>query len=177
MLIAIAHIAGSILATIAIWVVVFLLDAWHRQRNSKLPLQELSTRSGIAFDELCDEKHIAQTVEFLSDRFSNERFGNRLSDLCGCLLVAWGWLGSLLQIGILVGVVWSTATESLNDAMYAWSIPATAIFFCVAAALCSFLCRLLTGRFPGQAKASRKGLAEIMSARQSPSRYGLTESE
>jgi len=162
MLTAIAHIVGAILATVALSVIAFLIGMWQRERFSKSTLQEIATRLGIPVDDLNDEKHVSKAVEFMSERFSNDRFSNRLSDLCGWLQASWGWLGALLQLGLLVGVIWVTVTDSLENAIYAWGVVAEGLFFWGMGALFGFLCRLLTGRFPGQARQVRKGLAELL---------------
>ncbi|MNP36030.1 hypothetical protein D3C76_1293870 [compost metagenome] len=109
-----------------------------------------------------DEKHVSKAIEYMSERFSNDRLSNRLSDLFGWLRAAWDWLGSLLQIGILVGVIWFTVTDALTNAIYAWSIVAIGLFFWIASMLFTFLCRLFTGRYPGQAKQARKRLVELL---------------
>jgi len=162
MLTAIAHIVGAILATGALGVTALLIGMWHRERFNKSTLQEIATRLGIPVDDFNDEKHIAKAVEFMSERFSTDRFSNRLSDLCGWLQSSWSWLGALLQLGLLVGVIWLTVTDSLENAIYAWGVVAEGLFFWVTGALFAFLCRLLTGRYPGQARQVRKGLAELL---------------
>lgn len=165
MLIAILHIAGAIFGTIALGVIVFLISSWEIERNNRAVMQDLSIRLGVAVEDLSDEKLSPRIVELTSERFSNDRFSNRFSDLCGAVRTVWDWLGSLLQIGTLVGVVWMTVTESLTNAVHAWWIVAIGVFFWIAAVLFALLCRLLTGRYPGQAKKARKGMAEFLSAR------------
>lgn len=165
MLIAILHIAGAIFGTIALGVIVFLISSWEIERNNRAVMQDLSIRLGVAVEDLSDEKLSPRIVELTSERFSNDRFSNRFSDLCGAVRAVWDWLGSLLQIGTLVGVVWMTVTESLTNAVHAWWIVAIGVFFWIAGVLFALLCRLLTGRYPGQAKKARKGMAEFLSAR------------
>ncbi|MBU0521106.1 MAG: hypothetical protein KKC24_20005 [Gammaproteobacteria bacterium] len=165
MLIAILHIAGAIFGTIALGVIVFLISSWEIERNNRAVMQDLSIRFGVAVEDLSDEKLSPRIVELTSERFSNDRFSNRFSDLCGAVRTVWDWLGSLLQIGTLVGVVWMTVTESLTNAVHAWWIVAIGVFFWIAGVLFALLCRLLTGRYPGQAKKARKGMAEFLSAR------------
>jgi hypothetical protein len=162
MVTAIAHIVGAILATVALGMITLLIGMRHREKFSRTTLQEIATRLGIPVTDLDDEKHISKTVEFMSERFSNDRFSNRLSDLCGWLQISWFWLGALLQLGLLVGVIWITVTDSLDNAIYVWGVVAEGLFFWVTGALFTFVCRLLTGRYPGQAKQVRKGLSELV---------------
>jgi hypothetical protein len=77
----------------------------------------------------------------------------------------WGWLGLLLQIAVLLGVIWYTFTESAETAVYAWFIVAISLFFWTASVVFSLVCRLLTGRYPGEAKQARKSVAEFLNAR------------
>lgn len=165
MLIALLHIAGAILGTVAFGVLVLFIASWEIERNNRAYMQDLAIRLGVAVEELTDEKLSSKIVEVTSERFSSDRFSNRLSDLCGGVRTVWVWLGSLLQIGALLGVVWYTATESLTNAIYAWWIVAIGVFFWIAGVFFSLVCRLLTGRYPGQAKKARKGMAEFLSAR------------
>ncbi|MFZ6046765.1 hypothetical protein ACFW0H_11630 [Pseudomonas sp. CR3202] len=165
MLIAIVHIVGAMLATVTFGVIVLLISSWELERNKKAELQDLATKLGVAVEDLADEKLASRVVELTCERFSNDRLSNRLSDLCGLLRTAWDWLGSLFQIGILLGVVWFTVTDSLTNAIYAWWIVAIGLFFWIAGVLFALAYRLLTGRYPGQAKQARKAMAEFLSTR------------
>lgn len=165
MLIAILHIVGAILGTIAFGVIVLLISSWEIERNNRALLEDLALTLGVAVEDVTDEKHSSKIVALTSERFSNDRFSNRLSDLCGVVRTAWDWLGSLLQIGTFLGILWFTVTESLTNAIYAWWIVAIGVFFWIAGVLFALACRLLTGRYPGQAKKARKGMAEFLNAR------------
>jgi hypothetical protein len=165
MLIAILHITGAIVGVIAFGAIVLLISTWEIERNSRALSQDLAIKLGVAVEDLADEKLTPKIFELTSERFSNDHFSNRLSDLCGVLRTAWGGLGSLLQIVTLVGVIWITVTESVANAVYAWWIVAIAVFFWVVNVLFALACRLLTGSYPGQAKKTRKELAKFLSAR------------
>lgn len=165
MLIAILHIVGAVLVTFVFGVIVLFISSWEIERNNRALLQDLAITLGVAVEDVTDEKHSSRIVELTSERFSNDRFGNRLSDLCGVVRTAWDWLGWLLQICTFLGIVWYTVTESLSNAINAWWIVAIGVFFWIAGVLFALTCRLLTGRYPGQAKKARKGVAEFLSAR------------
>jgi len=81
----------------------------------------------------------------------------------------WGWLGLLLEAAVLIGVVWYTITDNLDTAVFAWVIVAIALFFCITVVVVSLICRLLTGRDPGQAKLARKFMAEFLKSRRKSS--------
>jgi hypothetical protein len=165
MLIAILHIGGATLATIAFGVIVLFVSSWEIEKNNKAELQDLAIKLGVAVEDLADEKLTSRVIELSSERFSNDRLSNRLSDLCGLLRTAWDCLGSLLQIGTFLGVVWFTITESLANAIFAWWIVGIGLFFWIVGVLFALACRLLTGRYPGQAKQARKATAEFLSIR------------
>jgi len=165
MLIAIAHLVGALLATAALGVATLFISSWELKRNNKAEWIDVATRLGVAVEDLDDENLVPRVVELTSERFSNDRLSNRLSDLCGLVRTAWAWLGSLLQIGTFLGVAWFTATESLTNAASAWWIFGIGLFFWITGMLFGLSCRVLTGRYPGQAKQARKAMAKFLSTR------------
>src|SRR5262249_26064052 len=125
---------------------------------------ELALKLRVPVTELEKEELIPKIVEVQAERFSNDLLRNRLSDFCGVIRTIWGWLGSLLQIGVLLAVIWYTFSDR-SAAVFAWSIVGIGLFFSITAILFSFLCLLLTGRYPGQAKAARKAVSEYLNSR------------
>jgi hypothetical protein len=161
-LIAIGHIVGALIALVAFGVGILMLAGLEIERNRKSALQEASLSLGIPVSELDNPEHQAKVVQFVATRFSSELLRNRLSDLCGWVQMSWGWLGTLLQAGILLGVIWYTVTDDLSNSVYAWWIIAVAVFFWISSVLFALACKLLTGRFPGQARQARKMLADAI---------------
>jgi hypothetical protein len=164
-LIALAHIIGSILAVLVLGLIIMLIAAWEASRNRKRALEEASIRLGVSVEELDNEELTPKVLQLSSERFSSELLRNRISDLCGIVRTLWGWLGSLMQIVVLIGAVWYTVTDSLDTAVYAWFIVGIGIFFWVASVIFSLLCHLLTGRYPGEAKQARKAMAQLREIR------------
>jgi hypothetical protein len=164
-LIAIGHIFGALFALVALGIGILALAGWESGRNRKFALQEMSLSLGIPVDELDNAEHEAKVVQFVAARFSSELLRNRLSDLCGWVRTGWGWFGTLLQTGILLGVIWYTVTDDLSNSVYAWWIIAVAFFFWISSVFFALACKLLTGRFPGQARQARKMLAEAVEQR------------
>lgn len=68
----------------------------------------------------------------------------------------------LIQVGVLLGVLWYTFTDDLSNGVHAWWIIVIAFFFSVSSVLFALICKLLFGRFPGQARQARKMLAEVV---------------
>jgi hypothetical protein len=161
-LIAIGHIAGALIALVAFGLGILMLSGWEIERNRKSALQEMSLDLGIPVGELDNDEHQAKVAQFAATRFSSELLRNRLSDLCGWVQTGWGWLGTLLQAGVLLGVIWYTITDDLSNSVHAWWIIAVAFFFWITSVLFALTCKLLTGRFPGQARQARKMLADAV---------------
>lgn len=165
LLIAIAHIVGSILAVLVLGFFIMLIASWETDRNRKQALEETSIRLGVAVEDLDNEELTPKILQLSSERFSSELLRNRISDLLGVIRTMWGWLGSLLQVAVLLGVVWYTITDSLETAIYAWFIVGISLFFWIASVFFSLVCRLLTGRYPGEASQARKAVAQFLKNR------------
>ena len=167
-LIAIGHIVGAVFVSIIIGMVILFISSWEQERNLKAAMEELSVRLGVPIVDLEDdeniEKYTPKIIQISLDRFSDELFKNRLSDLCGFIRTAWDLLGNIVQVLILRAVAWYSFTDTLDIAVYAWLINVIIVVFLVVSVLFALLCKLLTGRYPGQAKAARKFLANCVNS-------------
>ena len=129
-------------------------------------LQDASLALGIPASVLeTDDSQVPMFIEYLAQRFSSELLSNRLSDLCGALRTAWGWLSSLIQFGTVVTVFWLMFTKGAETAVGMWIAPAVAMFFWLVSIAFSLTCLVLTGRYPGQAKGVRKVIAVAIEQR------------
>lgn len=166
MAMAIVHMVGALGVTFAFGLLVLVIGAWELDRVQKRRLQDVSIALGVPIASLeNDESLVPRVLEYSSRRFSGELLRNRLSDLCGILRTVWGWLSTLVQIGIVGGVAWLMYSEGRDNAVYMWSVLAVAVFFWLASVAFSFSCLLVTGRYPGEAKAARKNLAAVIEQR------------
>ncbi len=159
-LIAIAHIVGSIIALLAFGFVVLFIGGWGGEKIQKQVAEEASIKLGISIEDLDKDEHAKKVLKLSSEKFSSELFANRISDFCGVISTIWGWLSNIVQAVALIAVIWYTFTDSTEHAVYAWFILGISIFAWLVSVLFSLTCRLLTGRYPGQAKATRKTTAE-----------------
>lgn len=159
-LIAIAHILGSIIALLVFGFVVMLIGGWEADRIQKQVAEEASVALGISVEDLDKEENARKLLKLSSEKFSSELFKNRLSDLCGLIRTVWGWLSNIVQAVVLIGVLWYTVTDSAGNAVYAWFLVGISFFSWLISVIFSLMCKLLTGRYPGQAKAARKIAAE-----------------
>jgi hypothetical protein len=158
-LIAIGHILGAFVGLIMFGLAVLALAAWEAEKIRKTALEELSVEIGIPVSDLEKPEHQPALLRFLSSRFSSELLRNRLSDLCGWIRLGWGWIGLLCQAALFLWVIYLTVTDDLSNSVSAWWVIAVALFFWITSAVFALVCKLLTGRFPGQAREARKSLA------------------
>jgi hypothetical protein len=165
-LIAIGHIVGAVVVLVAFGISTLMLAGWESERNQKTALQEASLALGIPVDHFDNTEHQETIIQFAAERYSSELLRNRLSDLCGWIQTGWGWASNLLQVGVLLGVIWYAVTDDLSNGVYAWLIIGIALFFWISSVIFGYACKLLTGRFPGQARQARKLLAQTIGKRQ-----------
>jgi hypothetical protein len=167
MLTAIAHIFGTIGAVLALDVVFLAVSAWETGRLEKARVAEVSIYLGLPVGEINDERHTEKLMRFSAERFSSELFQNRLSDFFGLIHSGWGWCSNASQVCVFVGVVLCSLSDA-SFAVHSWwvvVIKFTHFFTTITSAL---LCRLLTGRYPGEAHQARKQLANLWQVRRSP---------
>ncbi|MEJ1372597.1 MAG: hypothetical protein RPU32_12560 [Candidatus Sedimenticola sp. (ex Thyasira tokunagai)] len=164
-LIAIAHILGSIIVVVIFGFIALLIVAWETDRNKKRVAEEMSVSLGVQIDDLDSEELIPKILQFSSEKFSSELLRNRLSDFCGLIRTLWDWLGTLSQAIVLLAVIWFTIIENNENAVFAWFIVGIAVVFWLVSVIFSLVCKLLTGRYPGQAKQARKAAAEWVKER------------
>jgi apolipoprotein N-acyltransferase len=164
-IIAVAHIVGSVFAVFIIALIGVSIASWETERNHKHFFEDISAKFGVAVDELESEEMIPRIIQFSSERNSSELLKNRLSDFCGVVLTVWGWLGGLIEAAFFIRIVWLTITKNLDEAVFAWYVVGIMLFFAFVSVAFSLICRLLTGRYPGQAKEARKAIAELLKTR------------
>jgi hypothetical protein len=163
---AIVHVVGALGLTFAFGLLVLFIAAWEQERVQKRRLQDASIALGVSVASLeNDEELIPRLLQYSSQRYSSELLRNRVSDLCGPLRTAWGWLSTIVQVCIVGGVCWSMYTEGAQSAVVMWSVLAAAIFFWLTSVAFSFACLVLTGRYPGEAKMARKSIAAVIEQR------------
>lgn len=67
-------------------------------------------------------------------------------------------LMNTIQALVIVAVLWYAATDSTENAVYAWLLVGISIFSLMASVIFSLTCQFLTGRHPGQAKWAREAV-------------------
>lgn len=163
---AIVHVVGALAASFAFSLLVLFIGTWEQERSRKRRMQDASIALGVPATLLeTDESFAPRIVQYASHRYSDERLGNRLSDLCGTLRTAWGWLSNLLQVGIILGVGWLMYVDGAGSAAYMWCVLAVPVFFWLVSAGFSLVCLVLTGRYPGEANIARKSIANAIEQR------------
>jgi hypothetical protein len=164
LIIAVAHILGTLIALYAFESGVLALYGWELERNQRVAAEEISIALGIPVENLANPENVPKVVRFNAERFSSDLFLNRVSDLCGWVQVGWSWLARLLGVGVLLGTIWYSFTDGPQNAIYAWLAIPIAIVFSITSILFAIVCKLVTGRFPGQARQARKELAQYINS-------------
>lgn len=163
---AIVHVVGALVASLAFGFFVLFIQEWEKKRVKRRRMQDASLATGVPVAILeTDDSQVPRLIEHWSHRYSSELLSNRLSDLCGALRTAWGWLSSLVQGGVIVTVAWMMLTEGAENAAGMWLVPVVGAMFWLASIAFSFMCLVLTGRYPGEAKAARKVIAAAIEQR------------
>lgn len=162
MVVAVAHIAGSLVAQSILGLFWFMALRWIDEREQTALMQSMALDLGVKLDGHDDEEVTARAQRWMIARYSSELFRNRFSDLCGVARTVWDWLGLATVAGIFIIVLWLTFTSSLTDATGAWLIIPVWLGFAVTSVVFSIACKVITGRYPGQARASRKSLTKLL---------------
>ena len=158
MLIAIFHLAAATIVSGAIGIFVFLLSVYEATRNQKRQFAELSLTHGVALPDLDSGRLPSEFVRLLSMRYGSDLLQNRISNFAGTIRTLWGWIGFAINSVISVAVLWFTFAKDYGIAPLMWSIVGIQLFFFLASVAFSLVCKLATGRYPGEAKQSRDAL-------------------
>ncbi len=160
MLIAFAHIIGSLISIAILTILINKFNVWKILRIEAKMLESLSVELGIIItkDNFNDKGVEQKITQHLSDRFSDELIKNRIPDFIGTLLTIWIWIGEFVSFAILITTLWNSFSENSEYAIYAWFIVGVSILFWIVSVISSIVCKIITGRYPGQAKAARKEL-------------------
>jgi hypothetical protein len=166
-LVAIAHLIGAVLAYFVLGIAAGMGWVLWQQRIRQKSYEELSGRFNIPASQVQseDDENSPRMLQYFAERSSSELLRNRLSDFCGVLLVAWNILGLVATLGWFLLIAWSTFTENKNDANQVWWLFAINLVFVLIAIAFWGICRLLFGRYPGEARRLRKYLAQVVKAR------------
>ena len=163
MVIAILHIVGALLVTLGLGVPALMFQTRLSARDDQRLMEECAMALGVDIDSLGAESVLPKVTKLSAERYSSELLRNRLSDLCGAIRKLWGWVGLLAQAVTIVGVAWFTLTEDLNNAPFAWFLVGVWVFFWITDLVFTYACKILTGRFPGQARMARERLVDHLS--------------
>lgn len=156
MLIATGHIVGALLLTIFIWVVSVEFEKWLVARMGSISPAQVAAELRVSVEDL----ESPDQIEILLRPYRNDLFVNRLSDFAFVLKEVWFWFGAVVTFWVVIFVLWNTAFGDRSSAVLAWAAPALTLFFLISLLIGDFVCRLLTGRNPGEAKQKRRVAAE-----------------
>ncbi len=161
-IIAIGHIIGAIVVHQIIALPFLFIDQWLRKLSQNKLSQEISIKLGIPISELDNKEHQERIIQYRAEKCSPELLRNRLADLWYWIEIGLAWIGLILLVCFLLGVIWFTITDNLSNAVYAWFIIAAWFLLWMSAHISSYACELITGRKPGEPSQTRKHLSEII---------------
>jgi len=164
-LVATAHIGGAVVATFVLGFFLSRGIAALQARRTRRWLGEAALTLGVPAEELESPANLEALVKYSHARFTNELLRNRLSDFLGQVLRVWGWFGIFVQAVLIAWVIYATVTGGARNAPYAWLVLVVEVLGDGVALAAGFVCRLLTGRDPGQAYRARAFLSKTAGAR------------
>lgn len=158
--ISVINIVGALVAYAGTSLLIFWITGWFSERSQYSELEDISLKLGIPLAELKNDEKIQvyykEIMKYSASRYSSELFINRFSDFCGDIRTLWNWVGRLAIASLFLLCVFHTYSDDLDHSSKAWLIIPLLLFFWIINVFFSITCRLLTGRFPGQAKIARK---------------------
>lgn len=142
----------SLLAGVAfLFFSVFLnakINDWLKNRNIKSMCRNLCVRA-----DSTDETDVERCWAYMIKRYSDELAPNRISNFIGILINGASWLVSILCIAFYIFFIcWSIYNSDYSNPFVLWIPISIDIVFQLAFLLISFVCFLLFGRFPGEAR-------------------------
>jgi hypothetical protein len=153
--VAFLHVVGALALTLGIWYGQFLLAERQGKRVKTRFRLDAALALGVPVSALDGVEVESRLIQYVAQRYQSELFRNRVSDLCGSLNAALGWL-QLTVLVVATGVVaWMLIGGGSEKAMGMWFVPAVAMFFGAVSLSLTLICYTLTGRYPGEAEKMR----------------------
>lgn len=162
MVVAATHIVGSLVVQSILGLLWFLAMRWVDEREQTAILQSMALDLDVKLDGQIDGEVTSRAQRWMIARYSSELFRNRFSDLCGFIRTILDWLGLASVVAIFAIVLWLTFTSNLGDARGAWLIIPIWLGFAVTSIVFVLVCKVITGRYPGQARTARKSLTKLL---------------
>lgn len=157
-IVAILHIGGALLAAMVLAFAILVVGAWLQNVATSRGSEEAALKLGVEKEDLTSPSNLPSLIQYSTSKYSHELFRNRISDFLGVLLTIWNWLGLILEVTVLGWAIWATIFDSTELAIFAWLAPSIALFFWLTAMLVTSCCKIILGRYPGEAMQARKGM-------------------
>lgn len=154
-----AHVAGSLVAWLALGVVFSVIDAKVRNGIGARELDMIALRLGVSRDDLDELSGSSAFKMAVLERNSPDLMRNRMSDALGLLSTFVGIFGVLAIIAAVIATAVVTWEDGARGLVISWAVPAITILYLIASLSISAVCYIVTGRAPGQASATRKAIA------------------
>lgn len=170
-LIALGHVVGAALLLIAFDIYIEKLRNLIQKNANKKIIEETAATLCVQVSEIDEEySQVAykkflhgnskedgglseKHFQYLWGRYSDNDFKNRFSDMAGTVVAIIGKIGDVIKILLALYIVFI-----VGEANLIWYVIPVSIVAWIAIFFIDFVCRLLTGRFPGEAKNYRQWL-------------------
>lgn len=145
-----------------VWIVLGVLVAWlgkfEKEWQGKRQLEAAALSLGVPVKTVESDAERERLRKYLSERFSGDLFVNRISDFCGTCRLIFSWGSLLMQTILFVAGAWSALTGGVDAGLLAWFAPIVYIVTVFYVSAFSYVCKIVTGRFPNQPREVRKVL-------------------
>lgn len=147
-----------------VWLVLGALVAWlgkfEKEWQGKKQLEAAALALGVRVKSVESDAERERLRMYLSERFSGDLFVNRISDFCGTCRLIFTWGSLLVQVVLFVVAAWSAFTDRVDAGLLAWAAPVVYIVTVLCVFAFSYVCKIVTGRFPNQPREVRKALIQ-----------------
>jgi hypothetical protein len=161
-----------IITLILVFIAILILDFcwyvfiyWESDKNQKESVVEAMLALKIPPDEAYSEESLQVIYRYISEKYSSEFIKNRFSDFCGSIRMVWDLIGALFRYAFIIILIWKAISEDNMQIFNALFAIVVALFFFIPSLIFSLFCKVLTGRYPGQARKSRSLVVDAILTR------------
>ncbi|MEY0958839.1 hypothetical protein AB7188_08015 [Providencia rettgeri] len=146
----------SIICSIGIYLGLSILSAYIANKR-EIKLAATTCREAGVHPDSQSDIDVKTYRHYLVNRYSSEKFTNRITDLIGSLILI---ISILVEITIVISIISLLIYLPINgfysDDFLMWMPIMWYVIFWMIISVASFLCKLFFNRYPGEAKAFNK---------------------
>ena len=156
---ALAHITGSVVFWLILDAFEMMFQDWVGQYLKKCRLRNWALDIGVSCEQLTQDNSLNAAVnKYLQKTYASDVVSNKFSDFAAFVVSALYYLSLFVSAVYLCWVVGLIIFDGGKSAPLAWISLIFKLLFFIASVIFSFMCMLMTGRYPGEASAIRQSL-------------------